>query len=160
MVEHQLPKLRVAGSIPVVRSSGIKSNPLKQAGVDSLRARPPFPLKGGEACRNGFLVLVATAVVGCVVASTGLAGSTEVDNFTDGPFPAGVCGGDAGTGTFIDVFEYTGDPANPVGDHISTDLVGLHGPHPIIWGIPTSAMSSSRTCSIRKATCGFGADEA
>jgi hypothetical protein len=27
LVEHQLPKLRVAGSIPVVRSSGIKQRP-------------------------------------------------------------------------------------------------------------------------------------
>jgi hypothetical protein len=37
---------------------------------------------------------------------------------------------DAGTVTFVDVFEYTGDPDNPVGDFISEDLVRLHGPHP------------------------------
>jgi hypothetical protein len=41
---------------------------------------------------------------------------------------------DAGTVTFIDVFEYTGDPEKPVGDQISTDAVGLHGPHPILLG--------------------------
>jgi hypothetical protein len=41
---------------------------------------------------------------------------------------------DAGVGTFVDVFEYTGDPENPVGDHISTDVVGVHGPHPVVLG--------------------------
>jgi hypothetical protein len=38
---------------------------------------------------------------------------------------------DAGAGTFVDVFEYTGDPEDPVGDQISKDVIGLHGPHPI-----------------------------
>lgn len=162
------------------------------------------------------LALALTAVVGGVLASTGLAGSAQVDQFSDGPFADEVCGvsgtstvhgtsvvregadglffagtfwdvfvaqngksitmysatpnhesspvideqagtvtvttrfvglpakvsitggptliRDAGTGTFIDVFEYTGDPANPVGDHISTDVVGLHGPHPLLLG--------------------------
>jgi hypothetical protein len=37
---------------------------------------------------------------------------------------------DAGPVTFVDVFEYTGDPNNPVGDFISETLSGLHGPHP------------------------------
>ena len=37
---------------------------------------------------------------------------------------------DAGPATFVDVFEYTGDPNNPVGDFISETLSGLHGPHP------------------------------
>src|ERR1700675_2180552 len=37
---------------------------------------------------------------------------------------------DAGSATFVDVFEYTGDPNNPVGDFISETLSGLHGPHP------------------------------
>jgi hypothetical protein len=36
---------------------------------------------------------------------------------------------DAGTLTLIEVFEYTGDPENPVGDFISSDF-SLHGPHP------------------------------
>ena len=35
----------------------------------------------------------------------------------------------AGPATFVDVFEYTGDPNNPVGDFIS-ETVDLHGPHP------------------------------
>jgi hypothetical protein len=177
------------------------------------------------------VALAVMAVVGCVAASTSLAGSTHVDRFSDGPFPDEVCGvsgmssfhgtdvvregadgsffggtfwqvfvadngksitsfsatpnkesspmideqagtvtfattfvglpvkvsitggptliRDAGTGTFIDVFEYTGDPENPVGDHISTDVVGLHGPIQSCSAIPSSARSSSRTCSIR-----------
>ena len=37
---------------------------------------------------------------------------------------------DAGAATFVDVFEYTGDPSNPVGDFISETVSGLHGPHP------------------------------
>jgi hypothetical protein len=41
---------------------------------------------------------------------------------------------DAGTVTFVNVFEYTGDPENPVGDFMSTELVGLHGPHPALLG--------------------------
>jgi hypothetical protein len=36
---------------------------------------------------------------------------------------------DAGIVTFVDVFEYTGDPNNPVGDQISDTFAG-HGPHP------------------------------
>jgi hypothetical protein len=30
----------------------------------------------------------------------------------------------------VDVYEYTGDPSDPVGDFISETLSGLHGPHP------------------------------
>jgi hypothetical protein len=37
---------------------------------------------------------------------------------------------DAGTVTLVGVFEYTGDPSDPVGDPISGTLSGLHGPHP------------------------------
>jgi hypothetical protein len=37
---------------------------------------------------------------------------------------------DAGPATVVDVFEYTGDPNNPVGDFISETASGLHGPHP------------------------------
>ena len=37
---------------------------------------------------------------------------------------------DAGTVSFVDVYEYTGDPNDPVGDFISETLSGLHGPHP------------------------------
>ena len=31
---------------------------------------------------------------------------------------------------WVEVFEYTGDPNDPVGDFISETLSGLHGPHP------------------------------
>ena len=37
---------------------------------------------------------------------------------------------DAGSAAFVDVFEYTGDPNNPVGDFISETLSRLDGPHP------------------------------
>ena len=37
---------------------------------------------------------------------------------------------DAGPVTFVDVYEYTGDPNNPVGDFISETLSRLDGPHP------------------------------
>jgi hypothetical protein len=37
---------------------------------------------------------------------------------------------DAGPVTFVDVYEYTGDPNDPVGDFISGTLSGIHGPHP------------------------------
>jgi len=38
---------------------------------------------------------------------------------------------DAGVVTFVDVFEYTGDPSDPVGDADPTSqTVSLHGPHP------------------------------
>jgi hypothetical protein len=37
---------------------------------------------------------------------------------------------DAGPVSFVDVYAYTGDPNNPVGDFISTSLSGMHGPHP------------------------------
>jgi hypothetical protein len=37
---------------------------------------------------------------------------------------------DAGIVTLVDVYEYTGDPNNPVGDPISETWSGLHGPHP------------------------------
>jgi hypothetical protein len=39
---------------------------------------------------------------------------------------------DAGSVTFVDVFEYTGDPNAPAGDLISETLADLHGPHPYI----------------------------
>jgi hypothetical protein len=37
---------------------------------------------------------------------------------------------DAGIVTLVDVFAYTGDPNDPVGDFISETLSGLNGPHP------------------------------
>jgi hypothetical protein len=37
---------------------------------------------------------------------------------------------DAGPVRFVDVFEYTGDPSDPVGGFISETEAGLDGPHP------------------------------
>jgi hypothetical protein len=37
---------------------------------------------------------------------------------------------DAGPATFVDVFKYTGDPNDPLGDFISETLSGVRGPHP------------------------------
>jgi hypothetical protein len=37
---------------------------------------------------------------------------------------------DAGSVTFVDVYEYTGDPNNPVGAFISETVSELRGPHP------------------------------
>jgi hypothetical protein len=37
---------------------------------------------------------------------------------------------DAGIVTLVGVYEYTGDPTDPVGDPISETVSGLHGPHP------------------------------
>jgi hypothetical protein len=160
------------------------------------------------------LPFAVATFIGCILAGTGVAaGSTQVEHFSDGPFPDNVCGVsgtttihgtsvfreganntffasgtfwavftadtgksitvfaagptkgtfamideeagtvtfvttfvglpeklsitngptlslDAGTVTITDVFEYTGDPDNPVGDFISSTLSGLHGPHP------------------------------
>lgn len=63
---------------------------------------------------------------GTITFVTTVIGLPEKLSITNGP----TLSRDAGTVTFVDVFEYTGDPENPVGDFISTDLVGLHGPHP------------------------------
>ena len=37
---------------------------------------------------------------------------------------------DAGQVSFVDVYKYTGDPNDPLGDYISGTLSDLHGPHP------------------------------
>jgi hypothetical protein len=63
---------------------------------------------------------------GTVTILTTYVGLPEKLSITHGP----TLSLDAGTVTFVDVFEYTGDPENPVGDFISMDLAGLHGPHP------------------------------
>ena len=57
---------------------------------------------------------------------------------------------DAGPVTFVDVFEYTGDPNDPVGDLMSETLAGLHGPHPDL------LTSSGRTCTTRRAAIAGG----
>lgn len=43
--------------------------------------------------RQKLVLVAAAAVAGCVLAGTGVAaGATEVDHFTDGPFPDEICG--------------------------------------------------------------------
>ena len=38
----------------------------------------------------------------------------------------------AGSFALVDVFNYTGDPSDPVGDFVSETVTDLHGPHPDI----------------------------
>jgi hypothetical protein len=63
---------------------------------------------------------------GTVTITTTSEGLYEKFSITGGP----TLSVDAGSATFVDVFEYTGDPNNPVGDQISDTLSGLDGPHP------------------------------
>jgi len=64
------------------------------------------------------------------------AGTVTIVTTYDGLFERfSITGGqtlsvDAGPATFVDVYEYTGDPNDPAGDLISEMLSGLHGPHP------------------------------
>jgi hypothetical protein len=62
---------------------------------------------------------------GTVTITTTNKGLFEQFSITGGP----TLSIDAGPVTFVDVFEYTGDPNNPVGDLIS-ETVSDHGPHP------------------------------
>jgi hypothetical protein len=63
---------------------------------------------------------------GTVTIMTSYEGLFEKFSITGGP----TLSLNAGTVTFVDVFEYTGDPNDPVGDFSSETLSGLHGPHP------------------------------
>ncbi len=63
---------------------------------------------------------------GTVTIMTTYGGLFEKLSITHGP----TLTRDAGIVTFVDVFEYTGDPNDPVGDFISETLSDLHGPHP------------------------------
>jgi hypothetical protein len=63
---------------------------------------------------------------GTVTIMTTYGGVFEKLSITRGP----TLTRDAGIVTLVDVFEYTGDPNDPVGDSISKSLSGLHGPHP------------------------------
>src|SRR6266516_2394528 len=65
---------------------------------------------------------------GTVTITTTYGGLFEKFSITDGP----TLSINAGSFTFVDVFEYTGDPNNPVGDFISETVSDLHGPHPDI----------------------------
>ena len=70
--------------------------------------------------------LVIDEQAGTVTIVTTTGGLYERLSITHGP----TLSRDAGIFTAVDVFEYTGDPSNPVGDFISETLSGLHGPHP------------------------------
>jgi hypothetical protein len=70
--------------------------------------------------------LVIDEQAGTVTIVTTTGGLYERLSITRGP----TLTRDAGIVTLVDVFEYTGDPNNPVGDFISETLSGLHGPHP------------------------------
>jgi hypothetical protein len=63
---------------------------------------------------------------GTVTITTSYGGLYEKFSITGGP----TLSVNAGVVTFVDVFEYTGDPNNPVGDSISETLSRLDGPHP------------------------------
>ena len=69
---------------------------------------------------------VIDAQAGTVTITTTYGGLFEKLSITRGP----TLSRDAGTVTLIDVYEYTGDPSDPVGDSISETVSGLHGPHP------------------------------
>ena len=63
---------------------------------------------------------------GTVTIMTTAGGLFEKLSITRGP----TLTRDAGIVTFVDVYEYTGDPNDPVGDFISETVSDLHGPHP------------------------------
>ena len=61
-----------------------------------------------------------------VTITTTYGGLLEKFSITGGP----TLSLDAGRATFVDVYEYTGDPNNPAGDFISETVSRLDGPHP------------------------------
>jgi hypothetical protein len=69
---------------------------------------------------------VIDAQAGTVTVTTTYGGLYEKFSITGGP----TLSLNAGPATFVDVFGYTGDPNNPVGDFISETVSDLHGPHP------------------------------
>ena len=69
---------------------------------------------------------VIDAQAGTVTITTTYGGLFEKFSITGGP----TLSRDAGPVTLVDVYEYTGDPNNPVGDFISETVSELHGPHP------------------------------
>jgi hypothetical protein len=64
------------------------------------------------------------------------AGTVTIMSTTGGLFEKlSITGGppltrDAGPVALVDIYGYTGDPSNPVGEFISETASGLHGPHP------------------------------
>ena len=69
---------------------------------------------------------VIDAQAGTVTIATTYGGLFEKFSITGGP----TLSVDAGSVTFVDVFDYTGVPSDPVGDFISETISGLDGPHP------------------------------
>ena len=71
---------------------------------------------------------VIDELAGTVTTTTTYGGLYERLSITGGP----TLSRDAGSVTLIDVYGYTGDPANPVdfNDLISETVSGLNGPHP------------------------------
>ena len=69
---------------------------------------------------------VIDAGAGTVTTTSTAGGLIEKLSITHGP----TLTRDAGPVALVDVFEYTGDPNNPIGDQISETASGLHGPHP------------------------------
>ena len=65
---------------------------------------------------------------GTVTITTTYGGLFEKFSITGGP----TLSINAGSFTLVDVFKYTGDPSDPVGDFISETVTDLHGPHPDI----------------------------
>jgi hypothetical protein len=65
---------------------------------------------------------------GTATITTTYGGLFEKVSVTRGP----TLSRDAGTVTFVGVYEYTGDPDDPVGDLISETMSGLHGPPPAV----------------------------
>ena len=69
---------------------------------------------------------VIDATAGTVTIMSTAGGLFEKLSITGGP----TLTRDAGPVALVDVYEYTGDPNNPIGDQISETASGLHGPHP------------------------------
>jgi hypothetical protein len=70
--------------------------------------------------------LVIDEQAGTVTTTTTDGGVFEKLSITRGP----TLTRDAGIVTFVEVWQYTGDPNDPLGDFISGTVSGLHGPHP------------------------------
>jgi hypothetical protein len=69
---------------------------------------------------------VIDAGAGTVTITSTAGGLFEKLSITGGP----PLTRDAGPVALVDVYAYTGDPNDPVGDFISETASGLHGPHP------------------------------
>jgi len=69
---------------------------------------------------------VIDAAAGTVTITSTAGGLFEKLSITHGP----TLTRDAGPVALVDVYEYTGDPNNPIGDQISETASAVHGPHP------------------------------